>query len=164
MINRIRELFARGAVDTDRAVRWTTADPAVATAVLLVEAAALDGSIGAAERETIDRILQGRLGLSGEEARSLFDAATRIQDVSNDLVGFTRTLKEAWSHEQRIEMVEMLWEVVYADGIVHDYEANLLRRVGGLIYVSDRERGAARKRVLARMGIATGNQDEATEN
>jgi uncharacterized tellurite resistance protein B-like protein len=50
-------------------------------------------------------------------------------------------------------IIEMLWEVVYADGVLHDYEANLLRRIGGLIYVSDRDRGAARKRVMKRLGI-----------
>ena len=48
----------------------------------------------------------------------------------------------------------MLWEVVYADGIAHAYEANLLRRIGGLLYAPDRDQGAARKRVLARLGIA----------
>ena len=53
--------------------------------------------------------------------------------------------------EERIELIEMIWEVVYADGELHDYEANLLRRLGGLLYVSDRERGDARKRVLARL-------------
>jgi uncharacterized tellurite resistance protein B-like protein len=47
-------------------------------------------------------------------------------------------------------MIEMLWEVVYADGELHSYEANLMRRLGGLLYVSERDRGAARKRVLAR--------------
>jgi uncharacterized tellurite resistance protein B-like protein len=51
-------------------------------------------------------------------------------------------------------MIEMLWEVVYADGELHDLEASLLRRVGGLLYVSDRDRGAARMRVLNRLGIA----------
>ena len=47
----------------------------------------------------------------------------------------------------------MLWEVAYADGVLHDYEANLMRRVGGLIYVTDRDRGDARRRVLERLGI-----------
>ena len=51
-------------------------------------------------------------------------------------------------------MVEMLWEVVLADGILHAYEDQLLRRIGGLIYVDDRERGAARKRVAARIEAA----------
>ena len=47
----------------------------------------------------------------------------------------------------------MLWDVAYADGELHDLEASLLRRIGGLLYVSDRERGEARKRVLARRGL-----------
>ena len=51
-----------------------------------------------------------------------------------------------------VMLMEMLWEVVYADGELHDYEANLLRRTAGLLHVSDQESGAARKRVLARMG------------
>ena len=48
----------------------------------------------------------------------------------------------------------MIWEVVYADGILHDHEDSLLRRIAGLIYVSDRDRGDARKRVLARLDRA----------
>jgi uncharacterized tellurite resistance protein B-like protein len=69
-------------------------------------------------------------------------------------LSFTRTIKDGYSPEDRVEIIEMLWEVAYADGVLHDYEANLLRRVGGLIYVSDQDRGDARKRVLTRMGLA----------
>jgi uncharacterized tellurite resistance protein B-like protein len=47
----------------------------------------------------------------------------------------------------------MLWEVAYADGVLDEYEDSLLRRVGGLIYVPDRERGMARQRVLRRLGL-----------
>ena len=54
----------------------------------------------------------------------------------------------------------MLWEVAYADGVLHDYEANLLRRVGGLIYVNDRERGDARRRVLARIDADGADNEE----
>jgi len=50
-------------------------------------------------------------------------------------------------------MMEMLWEVAYADGRLHEYEASLARQVAGLIHVSDRDNGAARKRVLARLGL-----------
>ena len=50
-------------------------------------------------------------------------------------------------------MIEMLWEVVYADGQLHDYEASLLRRVTGLLYVSDRDSGEARLRVMEKLGI-----------
>ena len=51
----------------------------------------------------------------------------------------------------RDKLIELLWEVVYSDGSLHAYESNLLRRIGGLIYVSDRDRGDARKRVLQRL-------------
>ena len=55
--------------------------------------------------------------------------------------------------EERIGVIEMLWEVAYADGELHDYEASLLRRVAGLLYVSDRANGEARLRVMAKLGI-----------
>jgi uncharacterized tellurite resistance protein B-like protein len=51
-------------------------------------------------------------------------------------------------------MVEMLWEVVYADGVLNDHEATLMLRIGGLVYVSDRERGEARKRALRKLKAA----------
>jgi uncharacterized tellurite resistance protein B-like protein len=54
----------------------------------------------------------------------------------------------------------MLWEVVYADDVLHDHEASLLRRIGGLIYVSDRDRGAAKRRVLDRRARLTGRQSK----
>jgi uncharacterized tellurite resistance protein B-like protein len=55
--------------------------------------------------------------------------------------------------EERVAIIEMLWEVVYADGTLHEYEASLLRRVCGLIYVTDQDSGTARKRVLEKMGL-----------
>jgi uncharacterized tellurite resistance protein B-like protein len=52
-----------------------------------------------------------------------------------------------------LELSLVVWEVAYADGSLHDYEASVLRRITGLLYVSDRESGEARKRVLARLGL-----------
>jgi uncharacterized tellurite resistance protein B-like protein len=69
------------------------------------------------------------------------------------LFGFARTINERLGRERRIELIEMLWEVAYADGVLDPLEDTLLRRIGGLIDVPDRERGAARLRVLARLGI-----------
>jgi uncharacterized tellurite resistance protein B-like protein len=67
--------------------------------------------------------------------------------------GFTTAIKDGFEPAERVELIEMLWEVVYADGQLHDYEASLLRRIAGLLYVSDRNSGEARKRVLARLGM-----------
>jgi uncharacterized tellurite resistance protein B-like protein len=149
MINRIKALFA-----DDREVAVVdggASDKHLAAAVLLVEAAFIDENFEAAERDAILDIVQRRFELSAGEAASLLEAAQRMQRDAHDLVRFTRAIKQNFDHAERIELMEMLWEVVYADGRVDAFEANLLRRIGGLIYVSDRDRGAAHKRVAARL-------------
>ena len=123
----------------------------LAAAALLVEAATMDDSFDAAERATILQLLTGRFGLSAEEGEELLADAEAEVARSNQLYAFTKPIKDALDHEERIEIVEMLWEVAYTDGALHDYEASLIRRVTGLLHVSDRESGAARKRALDRL-------------
>ncbi len=124
-----------------------------AVAALLVEAACLDGHFSQDEREAIERLLTDYFGLSGKEALDLVGSAQEAVSKSSELYGFARIVKDRFEHKSRIRMIEMLWEVAYADGRLHDYEANLVRRVAGLIHVPDRESGAARKRVLEQVGI-----------
>lgn len=125
----------------------------LAAAALMVEAATLDGEFDSDEKQTIEKILSNHFGLSKDEGDQLLDEAIKRQDDSSHLLRFTKAIKDHYDEDERIELMEMMWEVVYADGILHDYEANLLRRIGGLIYVSDRDRGDAKKRVLAKLGI-----------
>ncbi|MGB0681228.1 MAG: TerB family tellurite resistance protein [Magnetovibrionaceae bacterium] len=127
--------------------------PQLAAAALLVEAGLMDGTLDADEERTILALLQDHFSLSLEEANSILAAAKEKVDHSVELYSFAKQVKEGYPPERRVEVIEMLWEVVYADGVVHDYEANLVRRVAGLIYVSDRDSGDARKRVTARLGI-----------
>lgn len=125
----------------------------LAVAALLVEAAMMDGTFDTTERATIERLVVERLSLEPEEAKELIaDAEERVRD-SVEMWGFAHRVKDAFSYEDRIGMMEMLWQVVYADGVLHDYEANLMRRIAGLIYVEDRDSGHARKRALARLGL-----------
>lgn len=126
----------------------------VATAVLLVEAACMDGEFDAREEATIRALLARHFNLSDSEISSLMETARAAQDQAAGLVRYTRIIKERFSEEERISMIEMLWEVAYADGVLDDYEANLLRRIGGLLYVPDVETGRARQRVMERLGIA----------
>ena len=83
----------------------------------------------------------------------LLQSGEREVAESAQLFGFTRIINERLSPAKRVELFEMLWEVAYADGVLDALEDALLRRLGGLIDVSDHERGAARLRVLARLGI-----------
>jgi len=125
----------------------------LAVAGLLVEAAHQDGDFDDEERATIGRLLEDRLALKTEDAEALIaEADAKVQGAS-DLWSFAQVVKNRFDHDERVRMIEMLWEVVYADGRLDDYEANLMRRIAGLIYVSDGESGSARKRVLDRLGI-----------
>ena len=121
-----------------------------AAAVLLAIAARLDGHAAPDERESIVRLLRVRLGV--EDAEALVDEADEAALASTDFYQVTRVIKDSLAADQRAGIIEMLWEVVYADGKVHDYEASLIRRVAGLLQVEDRDAGEARKRVSERRG------------
>ena len=135
---------------------WRRGDAEVAAAALLIEAARVDGPIDGrvdpAERDTIVALLGARFGLDPADAGELMALGASENDRSVELQGFAHTINQRFSEIERVELIEMLWAVVYADGVLSAYEANLLRRIGGLLYVDDRDRGAARKRVLARLG------------
>jgi uncharacterized tellurite resistance protein B-like protein len=127
----------------------------LAVAALLMAAAQVDGHLDEPEREAVRRLLKRRFGLSESAAQTL--AATGEQDAerSTQLFGFTRSINERLPRERRVELIEMLWEVAYADGNLDPLEDSMLRQVGGLVDVSDHERGAARQRVRERLGIAS---------
>lgn len=127
---------------------------AAATVAILVETAQLDGDFDAHERETIHAILVDRFGLSGDDADELVEAALSGGDGgANGVYAATRLIRDNYSEEERIDILEMLWRVAYADGTLHDYEANLVRRVAGLLYVQDRDSGIARKRAMQDLGL-----------
>ncbi len=128
-------------------------EPEAAAAALLVEAALIDGTFDDAERKTVSKLLSSRFDVSAEDIENLLTEAETKVNAAVELHGFARRAKEVFDHDARIDLIEMLWEVVYADGVVHDYEANLVRRLGGLLHVADRDSGAARKRVLQRLDI-----------
>ncbi len=155
MIDRIRSFFkARG--QEQAGAGPSSRQKEFAAAALMVEAARIDGRFEAVERAKIEDILRRRFRLGEAECTALLAAAEAAQEEANHLLRFTRAIKDSFPLEERVEMIEMLWEVVCADGKVDAYESNLLRRVGGLIYVSERERGAARKRVMARLATGSG--------
>jgi len=150
MFDRLKEMFGSDA-DTSGGTRTHAEDELqLAAAALLVEAARMDDDFGSDEHAVIGRLLRERFSLNAADADRLLGAADRASADSVELFAFTSKIKDAFDESERVQMIEMLWEVVYADGRVDDHEANLLRRVAGLLYVSDRDNGDARKRVLDR--------------
>ncbi len=153
MFDRLRQLLSSGADEAGAPRGHSFEERQLAAAALLVEAASMDSEFGAAERAKIGQLLQSRFGLGAAEASDLLAEAERAAAASVEWQGFTQAIKDGFAPAERILVIEMLWEVAYADGQLHDYEASLLRRITGLLYVSDRDSGEARKRVLARLGL-----------
>lgn len=133
-------------------------DLQVAVVALLIRAATSDAQFGMEEREAIRRIAADSFGLTPEAVAALVDEAEGEESETLDLHRWAQAVKQAYSQEDRVGLIEKMWEVVYADGVLDDYEANLLRRVAGLIYVPDRESGQARQRVMTRLGITPPRQ------
>ena len=153
MINRIKALVL-GSGASGAGIGGDGGDETqVAAVALLVEAAVMDGDFDDDERQTIARILGRQFDLEAAGVEDLIRAGEQAVERSNQLYAFTSVVKKDFDFEQRIGMIEMLWEVAYADGVLHDFEASLVRRVSGLIHVPDRDSGMARKRVLKRLGL-----------
>lgn len=148
MLNRIRAFFDGGETD-DHAED----DLHAAAAALLVEAARTDDTITQSERARILEVTRRHFDLSEEEAQDLLSAAVFDTEDVSPHHRYVSIIMERCPPDRRLWIIEMLWEVAYADGELHDLEASLLRRIGGLLHISDVERGEARKRVLQRLGL-----------
>jgi len=128
-------------------------DPKLSVAVLLVEAARQDDTFEPRERQVIEQLLARKFDLSTEECLALVEAAERRVAEMVQIHGHTRDVFETTTPTERIHLIEMLWEVAYADGVLDPEEDLLIRRIAGLIAVEDRERVLARQRVAAKLGI-----------
>lgn len=126
-------------------------DPAFALAVLLIETSRSDDRVEDRERGVIERTLARRFGLNPAEIARLVTAAKEGAVGSNDLFNFTRVVVRNFTEAERVGVIEMLWEVAYSDGALTGDEDALIRRVAGLIYVSDRDRGDATRRARERL-------------
>jgi len=125
-------------------------DSRLALAALLVHAMAIDGVIEEAEQSKLRQVLETEFDVAGDDLDRLIDEAVSADSEAVDLYGFTSVLKRGMEIEQRVRVVEHLWEMVYADGEVHEFEDNLIWRIAELLGVERSERIAKRSQVAAR--------------
>ena len=120
---------------------------------IMIEAANIDGTIDQKEIEKISNFLVYSFEEKQEDVQREIDRC--INDLNNNksLHFFTSKINKLYSNQKKIELIEILWEIILADGEVHDYESNLIRRLAGLLYLNDYECGKAKKKVLLKMGI-----------
>ncbi|MCF6198877.1 MAG: TerB family tellurite resistance protein, partial [Hyphomicrobiaceae bacterium] len=113
----------------------------------------VDGELAQTERSKLQDLLEKNYELSPVEAAELIKLGQKEDAKAVDLYGFTRRLARTLELDQRLEIIEMLWEIAYADGILHEFEQNLIWRVAELMHVETRERVRLRQKVQARLGI-----------
>ena len=113
---------------------------------LLIHAARIDDNYTDVEKEIIKKALISLNAISSNEAKELLEKAEKIEQESNQIVAFTREIKKK-SMEFRLKIIEILWKIVYSDGSSDSYESNLIRRVSGLLYVSDKDSGMIKLKV-----------------
>lgn len=119
----------------------------LALAALMVRIARADGDYSGAEIARIDRVLAARHGLDPAAAAVLRAEAEALEAGAPDTVRFTRAIKDAVAHDDRIALVEALWSVALADGARDDQEDRVMRLVVNLLGISDRDSALARQRV-----------------
>ena len=113
---------------------------------LLVHAAKIDDNYTDVEKEIIKKALISLNAITPNEAEELLKKAEKIEQESNQIVAFTREIKKN-SMEFRLKIIEILWKIVYSDGSSDSYESNLIRRVCGLLYISDRDSGMIKLKI-----------------
>ena len=134
--------------------RFEPNDYRLAAAALLVHAAAIDGNVSDIERDKLHAIIKRRFGLDAAATDELVIEATEADHEAIDLYHFTSLINRSLDEVGRRRVVEMMWEMAYADGHVSEFEDNLIWRAADLLGISSRDRIELRQRVAANRGIS----------
>ena len=118
----------------------------VLVCALLIHAAKMDENYTEVEKEIIKKALVDINKITIEQAEDLIKSAEKKEKESNQIVKFTGEIKK-YSMEYRLKIIEVIWKIVYSDGVSDNYETNLIRRICGLLYISDRDSGIIKTKV-----------------
>ena len=118
----------------------------VLIAALLIHAAKIDENYTDEEKKIVTRSVADLFNINSEGAEKLVADAEKKEQESNQIVEFTKEIKK-YSMESRLKIIEVIWKIVYSDGTSDDYESNLIRRICGLLYISDKDNGIIKAKV-----------------
>ena len=119
-----------------------------AVIILLIEACQIDGKASEEELEYIKKLLIKKFKFSDAEADENMKNALNDGDKRIEIFSQIKIVLNEMDHSERVDVIEMMWGVILADGIIDDFEANLMRRMNGLLYVSGMESAEAKERAL----------------
>jgi len=126
----------------------------LAATALLIHVVSLDGEPSDLEKRKLHSLLESRFGLDPGTADRLIASATRAEGEAVDLYHFTSVIMRSVNEEGRLRIVEMMWELAYADGEVTEFEDNVVWRAADLLGVSSRDRIELKHRIVGRQSGA----------
>ena len=113
---------------------------------LLIHAAKIDENYTENEKKIIKKVIMDLNKINSNQADELLKLAEKKEGDSNQIIEFTKEIKK-YSMKFKLKIVEIIWKIVYSDGISDDYESNLIRRICGLLYISDKDSGMIKAKV-----------------
>ena len=139
MLSTLKEFFESHVVPTTTDDDTPEKTIEFAAAVLMFEISRADSTIVPEERKVIDAALVNHFHLSQMEAQELLALAEREVDDSVSLYEFTRSINDRLSNKDRVKIVELLWQVAFADAVLDKYEEYFIRKIADLLYVSHKD-------------------------
>jgi uncharacterized tellurite resistance protein B-like protein len=149
MFGSLKAFLANRGEDSRPRNQFENRDCRLATAALLFRVATVASEMSVARLGKLRSVLKARIGLDDVATVQLIDDAAAAARSAIDLYHFTRQLNDVLDDEGRRRIVEMMWEIVYADGSVNEFEGNTIWRAADLLGVSSRQRIELRRRIAA---------------
>ena len=143
MLNSLKKLFQKSETDSTDQI-----NDLFLLCGLMMEAAYVDGNLEKNEIEAISKILIEKFNEESSSVTAEIDKCLSELNDNKSLHFFTSRINKSFSSEKKFQLIEVLWEIILIDDTVHDFESNLIRRLAGLLYISDFQCGLAKKNVL----------------
>jgi len=149
MLSKIQAFFEKNFVISGDVGTSVKPQLNLAVAALLVEMILQDGEVDTSEINEVKQLLTTQLGLSEIEANKLYQLAEEEKNQSTDYHQFTCLIAKHYTQRQKVELIESLWRVAFADKVLDKYEEHMVRKISDLIHVSHKDFIQARLRVEA---------------
>jgi len=150
MLDGLRQFITEMVSSQDQDRSFSETDYRLAATALLIHVVSLDGEPSLVEKHKLQGLIESHFGLDRGTADRLIAEATQVEGDAVDLYHFTSVIDRSVDQEGRKRIVEMMWEVVYADGKVTEFEENVVWRASDLLGVSSRDRIGLKQIVSSR--------------
>ncbi len=147
MLQLLKEFLNDVGLGEKPASRFSESDYRLAAAALLIHVMSIDGKETSAELDKLHELLKQQFSLDDEAAEELIATATTADNEAVDLYGFTSLLNRSLDEDGRRRIVKMMWEMVYADGRMNEFEDNVVWRASDLLGIPQRDRVEMRREV-----------------